>query len=128
MKRWQQLLLVSCSCALCGLGGAWLGHRKAESEHEHAFRFINYCETEDLIKTLDSLYQNDQRKAAERLERWLSREALVFGPIDDRPKSIDPESKSILKLIANHRETHPFVDPYHPGTNSMVEKALKAAK
>ena len=81
-----------------------------------------------MIKAIDSLYEKDSDGAMRRLEIWLDREAIVFGPNEYHPRKMREEERSILRLIGDHREKHPFAEQNHPGINDMVQKALASAK
>jgi hypothetical protein len=128
MSKWKTLCLQGSFAAICVGLGYWFGHWRSERCHLQNFYVTEHFEVRTRIKTLDFLYQNDSDNAIQELERNLDRNAIVFGPADKNPRPLNDWDRSILLMIAKHRETHPFLDKKHPGINQMVQKALQSAK
>jgi hypothetical protein len=128
MSRWKTIF-IHLSIGAVGLGaGFWLGNWRSEKVHEQFFYFREWADVQSRIRVLDLLYKNDSDSAILKLESWLDRDAIIVGPNEYHPRPIKDEEKTILQMIAAHRNAHPFSQSTHPGINDMVQKALQSAQ
>lgn len=128
MYKWKSLIFHLIIGGVCLLTGFWLGNWWTEKKSLQSFYFSQWHEVKTRIKTLDMLYKNDTENAIFELERQLDMNAIAVGPNEYQPHPLSDDARSILQMIAKHRNTHPFSSKNHPGIDDMVQKTLQSAK